>query len=213
VPVQVRPSAPIGATFPSMTLDQIVDDYIENFRSPARRDLGEFRKLPDLRQAIRHASLCNRLPCERRHPHQYRIPTSVLRTAERTLRRAQHLLSGATSFELLYGEIESKIGDLHGIGALTIYDIALRIGAYLRKKPNLVYLHRGTRVGARRLGFAGKALDPRSLPSAFSRLTPDEIEDCLCIYKDEFLPSRLQTRLPRWRRACKLSPTRQARSC
>ena len=213
MPVQVRPSAPTGAVFQSMTLDQIVDDYIENVRDRARRDLAKFRELPSLRHAIRHASLCHLLPYERRHPHQYRIPTSVLRIAERTLQRAQHLLSGVISFEALYSEIECKIGDLHGVGALTIYDIALRIGAYLRKKPNFVYLHRGTRIGARRLGFTGKALDPRSLPSAFSRLTPDEIEDCLCIYRDDFLPRRLRDRLPRRRRACNLSPAPRTRSC
>ncbi len=33
---------------------------------------------------------------------------------------------------------------MHGIAALTVYDIAHRIGAFLRKAPALVYLHRGS---------------------------------------------------------------------
>jgi len=38
--------------------------------------------------------------------------------------------------------------------------------------------------GAAALGLRGETLDPAALPAAFSRLTPAEIEDCLCIYKD-----------------------------
>jgi hypothetical protein len=46
-------------------------------------------------------------------------------------------------------------------------------------------LHRGTRIGAAALGFRGRTVDPVMLPAAFSRLTAAEMEDCLCIYKDE----------------------------
>jgi hypothetical protein len=34
-------------------------------------------------------------------------------------------------------------------------------------------------------GAKGAAIHPEKLPAAFSMLTPAEIEDCLCIYKDE----------------------------
>lgn len=71
------------------------------------------------------------------------------------------------------------------IGALTVYDIAHRIGAHFRKAPRLVYLHAGTRTGARVFHISGDSFDPKILPKAFSRLAPSEIEDCLCIYKDE----------------------------
>jgi hypothetical protein len=81
--------------------------------------------------------------------------------------------------------VEREIGSVQGIGKLMVYDIAHRIGAYLRKSPMLVYLHRGTKEGAAVLGFHGETLDPAVLPTAFSQPTPAEIEDCLCIYKDE----------------------------
>jgi hypothetical protein len=48
-----------------------------------------------------------------------------------------------------------------------VYDIAHRIGAFLRKAPALVYLHRGTKEGAAILGFKGKTIDPKLLPPAF----------------------------------------------
>ena len=66
-----------------------------------------------------------------------------------------------------------------------VYDIAQRIGAYLGKAPTLIYLHRGTKEGAAILGFHGETVDACKLPPAFSRLAPAEIEDCLCIYKDQ----------------------------
>jgi hypothetical protein len=51
----------------------------------------------------------------------------------------------------------------------------------------LVYLHAGTRIGARHLGLGrGRVwLRPEELPLAFQVLRPYEIEDCLCIYEGD----------------------------
>jgi hypothetical protein len=38
-----------------------------------------------------------------------------------------------------------------------VYDIAHRIGAYLRREPEAVYLHAGTREGARALNLGGES--------------------------------------------------------
>jgi len=196
-----------------MTLDEIVDDYIENYRADARADVKEFQNLPSLKDAIRHASLCHWLPGRKRHPHQYRIPQSVLQAVERRLQKASDQIASAADFEALHDEIDCEIGAIRGIGALTTYDIAHRVGAFLGKAPKLVYLHRGTRVGARRLGFAGKVLNPRSLPSTLLRLTPAEIEDCLCIYKTRLLSGRSLDRNSRRRRGCADVPMRRLRKC
>jgi hypothetical protein len=74
---------------------------------------------------------------------------------------------------------------MKGIGALTVYDISHRIGAYFGKAPERVYVHAGVRVGARALGIGGDSFDPKILPKPFARLEPSEVEDCLCIYKEE----------------------------
>jgi len=91
------------------------------------------------------------------------------------------------SFRELHDLVESRIGDIGGIGELAIYDTALRIGAFLRLEPDLVYLHRGTRAGAKALGVPhrGATLTLGQLPAALCRLSPRELEDCLCIFKDE----------------------------
>ena len=66
-------------------------------------------------------------------------------------------------------------------------DTALRIGAKLGIRPDRVYLHRGTREGARalKLDASQATIDVSQLPPAFQRLDAREIEDCLCIYKED----------------------------
>ena len=78
--------------------------------------------------------------------------------------------------------MRDRIGGIHGIGELAVYDIACRIGAFLGLSPERVYLHAGTREGARALGLRGASVRKMDLPRAFGRLSPGEIEDCLCIY-------------------------------
>lgn len=167
-----------------MTLEEIVSDYIREYRDDALAEMDTFRRERSRASAIRRAALCE-FPDGKRHPHQYLIPQRLLELAEVRLQAAARRLAGAADFDALHEIVAREIGSVHGIGRLMVYDIAHRIGAYLGKVPTLVYLHRGTKEGAAVLGFRGVTLDPAVLPSAFSRLTPAEIEDCLCIYKDE----------------------------
>ncbi|GLH77034.1 hypothetical protein SSBR45G_19420 [Bradyrhizobium sp. SSBR45G] len=177
-----------------MSFETIVDDYIREHRSRARGELAEFRQLRTLKDTIHHASLCHWLPSEKRHPHQYRIPAAALLTAERKLQTARDRLARAKTFEALHEEVQHQIRSIHKIGPLAVYDMTHRIGAYLGLTPATVYLHRGTREGARALGFTGRTLDPRLLTKAFSRLKPYEIEDCLCIYKRALRGAKLVPR-------------------
>jgi hypothetical protein len=184
------------------TLRQVIDDYIEHVRPNARAEMDEFRRLPSLKQAIYHAALCHWLPTHKRHPHQRRISRPVLEAAERKLQAATSVLAAAKDFKRLHDVVTRTIGCAKGIGPLSVYDIAHRIGAKLEKSPELVYLHRGTREGARHLGFTADTVDPRLLPKEFSRLSAAEIEDCLCIYAGELAPSRRHVRRS-FRSACR----------
>ena len=172
-----------------MTLDEIVSDYIREYRAAARAEMDTFRNERSRSAAIRRATLCE-FQDGKRHPHQYLIPQKLLELAEGRLQAAARRLSAAADFDALHEAVKREIGSVHGIGELTVYDIAHRIGAYLGKPPTLIYLHRGTKEGAAVLGFRGETLDPAKLPSAFARLAPAEIEDCLCIYKDQLQGAR-----------------------
>lgn len=177
-------------------LDEIVDRYIREYRLMARAEMHSFAKEGSLAAAIRRAALCQ-WPNGRKHEHQYLIPAALLQQAEERLQASAKRLARAPDFEALHRMVEEEIGGMRGIGDLTVYDVAHRVGAYLGVSPALVYLHRGTRAGAAILGFRGKTVRPHDLPAAFSRLTAAEIEDCLCIYRDELRGTRGRDARPR----------------
>jgi len=166
-----------------MTLAKIVTDYIREFRNDARAEMRFFENQRSPSAAIRKAGLC--IPSGKRRPHQRRIPKAVLEQAEARLQAIGRSLAKAADFDDLHRLVEHHIGGIHGVRALTVYDIAHRLGAYFGKAPELVYLHAGTKTGARAFKISGDSVHPRNLPDAFSRLQPAEIEDCLCIYKDD----------------------------
>lgn len=166
-----------------MTLAEIANDYIRRFREIAISELRFYELQPTLHAAIRVAGL-SRTEDGKRHSHQCRIPGHVLEAGERRLQVVSQHLKKATSFSDLHREVDDEIRAIRGIGDLAVYDIAHRIGAYLGHEPEAVYVHAGTRKGARALGLKGDVIPLDQIPRALRRLSPAEIEDCLCIYKD-----------------------------
>lgn len=96
------------------------------------------------------------------------------------------------SFAELHDLIYRQIKPVRGIGDLAVYDFAHRIGAYLRHAPEAVYLHAGTREGARVLNLGGETVDLSQLPAELRKLSAAEIEDCLCIYRDALCGQELR---------------------
>jgi len=90
------------------------------------------------------------------------------------------------SFADLLTHVNTAVRPIHGIGELYVYDTTLRLGGHLRLVPREVYLHAGTRRGARALGLDHRSdsVSPNQLPTVLRRLRPHEVEDLLCIYKD-----------------------------
>lgn len=163
-------------------LDSIVRAYIARCRSHSDEELGSFSVEPTVASAIERAGRAETSEGKRYH-HQRRLPKALLRFSAKQLMRAH--LERAKSFDDLHRRVDLTVGSLHGIGELTVYDSALRIGAKLGLLPRRVYLHRGTRVGARALGLDWRArtLEVGDLPRVLRALRPHEIEDCLCIFK------------------------------
>jgi hypothetical protein len=168
------------------SLEAIVRAYNLQFRKHSREELESFAAEP-LPKAIRRAGLAQRLD-GRRYNHQRRIPRRVLQVAAGRLSRMN--LDAASSFDELHQLVHAAIGAIDGIGRPTVYDTALRIGAALRHSPDRVYLHAGTRAGARKLGLNWRkdSLSMSEIPRALQKLEPREIEDVLCIFADHFNP-------------------------
>jgi hypothetical protein len=170
-----------------LSLKEVVSHYLKKKQPTAEKELRWFAIQPNLEEAIKQAALA-RSPSGKRLSHQRRIPKAVLAECHRHLLDSLPAVSAARSFEELHRLVASTTGDIHGIGELTVYDTALRIGAYRNLEPNVVFMHSGTRVGARRLRLNASCefLTIEDLPPAFRALRPREIEDILCIYKDRF---------------------------
>lgn len=166
-------------------LKSLVKRYKTNKRQKCQDEGDYYRKMPSLRIAINNAATgigAN----GKRHRHQWRLDEQVLKQVANCLVKREDEIAACKDFDSLMRLIESC--RIRGFGELAIYDTALRIGARLGLSPDKVYLHRGTLIGARRLGLdvSRGYLMPEELPAPVQVLTPDEIEDFLCIYKEKF---------------------------
>lgn len=169
------------------SLDVIVRAYIAINRPKSLEELGSFEGEATLQSAIERAGMAQR-PDGKRYDHQRRIPEAILCIATSRLHSVRGALAKARDFDSLFNIVRKAISPIQGIGELTVYDTALRIGAKLQLLPSRVYLHSGTRSGARALGLNWKAahLELKDCPAELQLLRPHEIEDCLCIFKERF---------------------------
>jgi hypothetical protein len=98
-------------------------------------------------------------------------------------------LESAESFEDLY-EVCKRVGlATKGIGIVTIYDVAARLGAYTGMDPEHLYFHAGVTEGLRAIGVEFSPSDDRvprnALPEFFHDKDLDLVESFLCGYRSE----------------------------
>lgn len=140
----------------------------------------------------------------RRHGHQYCIPNKAVDAVVEVLLKSTIPSTGNPfidggkiydkfcDFEELYDYVRSVIGRIKGIGQLTIYDTAKRIG-HLFDTPiypkMYVYLAAGAKKGAENLilpMFPLKYREPIDLfKPYFGTLSSIFIEDMLCVFENE----------------------------
>jgi hypothetical protein len=192
------------------TLNEIATAYIRDFRMRAARERRWFAIQRSLEEAISLAALA-RGPGGKRLSHQRRIPGSVLADCRRQLLSAIPRLRRASTFEKLHQVVLETVGVIRGAGELYVYDTTVRIGANLGLEPQLVFLHRGTREGARSLGFepSRKTISPEEFPAVLRKLKPLEIEDALCIYKSQLVRATVAER----RNSVCAIPPKRGRGC
>lgn len=197
------------ANYQVTDLEAIVEHYKRNNRSRIRATREHYSSLASIDEAIENAGMAWR-PDGKRHGHQTRIKRAALEEATRRLLESKELLRQCKDFEELYRLVDETIRPISGIGELTVYDTADRLGMHLRRAPERVYLHAGTKDGARRLGLDdGPTIAMEELPEPLRELEPYEVEDCLCIYKDHF---RRATQLD-GAAGCEPEPPPAAKAC
>ena len=169
------------------SLPEMVQLYIKCKRPKAQKELESFHKSP-FEEALGRAALAEHEDGERLG-HQRRLRPETLRRARNVLLDAAKELSERDSFDALHDRVKELLNGIRGLGELYYYDTALRVAGPARM-PMRVYLHQGTREGARALGLDWHAdsLDPRALPRQLAVLEPHEMEDFLCIFKSRLTP-------------------------
>lgn len=171
-----------------MTFQNILDDYRLREKD---RHITHCKNQKNLVMAIDVAA-CSLDAEGRLHPHQYRVGYKTLKQFADHLKSFEKELNQARDFDELLNIIYDN--RTFQIGPLTAYDIAERLGIYLGKIPNKVYLHCGAKEGAiRLLGQRGnkKYLLVTDFPKAWqkAKLNAQEIENILCRYKKYMHPN------------------------
>jgi hypothetical protein len=155
---------------------------VEEYHPRREAELSYYVQLPPTRELIEKATLA--LRCDgKRHSHQRLIPHKVLAAMSKRLRRHSKKVLAASDFHSLWMLIKQL--SIPGFGELARYDTALRIAARLGCLPTRVYLHAGTRTGARALGLkiASTSLEIVDVRKELHCLQAYEIEDFLCVFK------------------------------
>lgn len=167
-------------------MKKIISDYMKNHKKGENAERDFFKSCKTLEEAVSYAALAR--DNESKFSHQYRISNDALEDSRIILLKEIEKISKVRTFHELFELINSLIRPIHGIGDLVIYDTALRIGIKLGIKPEYIYLHAGTKEGAKNLGLPINTpfLHKSQIPKEFRDLEADQIESIFCIYKNDF---------------------------
>jgi hypothetical protein len=168
--------------FPSL-----IDDYINNHRRCNKPIIKDFKKMKSIDEVIHYAALAIDFDGKRADHHRRR-KKEQLELSKKILLHNKKKIASCKDFHTLINLIQNLLNDVNDLGDLYYYDTALEIGFYLNLFPKFIYLHSGTREGAKnlKLNYRKEYLLKDEVPLELKILKEYEIEDFLCIYKDCF---------------------------
>lgn len=182
------------------TLSDLWEDFMtrrSDEQSPIcrfRDDIPEFCARSETMGIALWRAVKSRRPNGKMHNHQSKV-SGTLGKLGLILSRNRMTLASSPTFDVLYHRIKRLAPK--GIGEMTTYDVAVRFGAYLGLKPEMIYMHAGTRAGLNALmgtkfGSRHEMFPMWMLPTELQDKDPDTVEDFLCTYRMAFelLPER-----------------------
>jgi hypothetical protein len=173
---------------PLISLDAIVEDWQMRF---INGDAKKYRdtvvdycvKASSFEEAVWRACKC-RNEQGKKHNHQSKVQDHVLNTWANVI-IVDTDETKMKDFDTLFDHLETIL--IWGIGPVTHYDVATRIGAYLKLEPEQLYLHAGVLDGWKLLQkykVKWPIRVPRDFWPAPLRVLPaDQVEDLLCAYR------------------------------
>ena len=170
------------------TLTDVIRLYRKECYSVLEDELGKFKKVYEtkgLEELIRAAASGKDPETGRKMPHQRRFPVdAVLQQWAEELPGATAEIGRCRSFKLLHELLKKK--RLKGVGPLTCYDTAQRIGYALGFPPEkCVYLHAGAQLPGEKKEIDGHVATSELAKELTAAFPAYHIENLLCIYKHE----------------------------
>lgn len=162
-----------------------------------RDDVVEFcREADGWKQAVSRA-VASRRPNGKMHNHQSKVKEADRQ--EFGHRILWEWPKANNQWPQTFDEFHDRLEELrpHGIGPVTTYDVAVRVGAFLKLEPQSLYLHAGVRQG----WLALCPVEPFGVPRRWAGIhrirqpwwpievtgwKADELEDFLCTYRELF---------------------------
>jgi len=183
----------------------------DNYEHYLQEYLGFFKRVNTLKNAVSYAC-CGVFEVARdnqvfliRHNHQeyfmgsngsYRgLPLDDGKSVVRMVHSRLSDIKAVENFDDLYDIIKECSAAKRQFGQLSIYDSAVRIGAFLGIKPDFVYIHTGVRAGVAVLeekGYTNNQLSNRNyaplkeFPVEMHEMTEISAENFSCKSKEEF---------------------------
>lgn len=190
---------------PLDNLEAIVEDFQWRYVDRKKTDqvVVYCADSPNLAVAVRRAVEA-RDEFGKHHNHQSKVDITARRKFGRKIiyyaaRKALPL----TDFDALHDKLDEI--KPYGIGPVTVYDVAVRIGAYTGAEPQSVYMHAGVRQGARALweamwrtkwfkadkqpgawSWRDDRIPVDLMPKPLNKMRADDVEDILCTYREVF---------------------------
>src|SRR5690606_36716857 len=166
----------------------MIDDYINKYRRYNKLTFRKYQNLENIDKAINNSALALDIKYQK-SDHQYRIKTEALELSRKILLHNKNKISSCKDFNSLLKLIESLLKDVNGLGELYYYHTTLKLASYLNIFPEYIYLHIGTRDGAKYFGlnYKNAYIEKTDLPNESHILELYEIVDFLCIYKNNFI--------------------------
>lgn len=173
------------------TIDLIVEEYLRD--NVHRQAETEWWRAEGLSHELWLERIVEADLFGKRHPHQRRLGRNAIEHGKIALKPMIEKILIAPDFLELWFIVKKTFRPIYGLGELAVYDTADRMRHRLDLvSEHLIFLHAGARVGARRLlggrlpRESGWAIQRWDVPQGLRHLPTHEIEDILCIYKDEF---------------------------
>ena len=167
-------------------LDAAVEEFMAD---PANADTAEralFESAASLEEAITHATHGTK-PDSKTQPKGDANPLSAKDRCRATLMQEQERLRASKDFHDVFTQVKGLANRTGGLGEVWIYDVSVRIAAYLGKQPDRIYLHGGAREGARAFKIASsrESISKFELPRPLRRMPCTMIGNFLSKKKKE----------------------------